>query len=736
MSTQEELEELFAFLDQLELQEKLELQSSTSTADTSVDSAPRPVSMVQPTKLNLELTPAESSKPSSPPKDLVTKADVLDNSFQLHEGADDDGESDMLSPRRKKLASQEGKENEIPNASMAIVTPPRRRAVQFNVITPLKTPQRRAPKLIFTPMRNIQSAVQPVHKVLSTTPMKPAIADEATIQERPPILDGAPVPHLYNYQQRLPSPNATQICDRPVLDSDEGITPTSINPSNSPLAVEDILGNDNESIVFDSALSPTPHASRSVARVKKRVIYSSEDDSDNPSSTTLAQRPALAAAASCEEEIEFVGEKPSHTVIQVKPALKKTLPAAKTTKHQAGRREVAKFIDDMASAAGRYNDEDSSEDDRDLEGFVVDDDYIEYEKDSAEDNSEGSDYVLRYSPTTPKLTKTAQTKVILNVDLTETSDEDIPASPTLLQRPRPKPRPRHTSAKSLETPQKNRSEKRAWDESKQKLAQTIMDDLDSLVFEGKLVKEWGVRAVWNNKLLTTAGRAHHKRVKLPDGTLGHDGRIELSEKVLDDEDKLKNTVAHEMCHLASWIISGEMKNPHGAVFKSWGKKVMKARKDIEVTTKHSYVIAYKVIDYFVVSLHITDVGSQQYEWECTTEGCGAIYRRHSKSIDIERKGCGKCRGKLRPLFKTRGAGAGSTPFQDFLKQNMKLAKAAMPKATHGDVMRALSERWKATGGAKSPAEIVLAGEDPLAVQRQHAEHWQGLALGMQGLSII
>jgi hypothetical protein len=66
---------------------------------------------------------------------------------------------------------------------------------------------------------------------------------------------------------------------------------------------------------------------------------------------------------------------------------------------------------------------------------------------------------------------------------------------------------------------------------------------------------------------------------------------------------------------------------------------------------------------------------------------------------------------------------------------MKLAKAAMPKATHGEVMRALSERWKATGGAKSPAEIVQTGEDPLAVQRLHAQHWQGLALEMQGLSI-
>lgn len=50
-------------------------------------------------------------------------------------------------------------------------------------------------------------------------------------------------------------------------------------------------------------------------------------------------------------------------------------------------------------------------------------------------------------------------------------------------------------------------------------------------------------------------------------------------------------------------------------------------------------------------------------------------------------------------------------------------------------MRALSERWKASGGAKSPAEIMQTGEDPLAVQRGHVEHWQVLSLQMQALSI-
>jgi hypothetical protein len=66
-------------------------------------------------------------------------------------------------------------------------------------------------------------------------------------------------------------------------------------------------------------------------------------------------------------------------------------------------------------------------------------------------------------------------------------------------------------------------------------------------------------------------------------------------------EQILNTVAHEMCHgesryrplflirlisillVACWIISNERKNPHGKVFKSWGRKVMRARPDITVT---------------------------------------------------------------------------------------------------------------------------------------------------------
>jgi hypothetical protein len=45
-----------------------------------------------------------------------------------------------------------------------------------------------------------------------------------------------------------------------------------------------------------------------------------------------------------------------------------------------------------------------------------------------------------------------------------------------------------------------------------------------------------------------------------------------------------------MCHLAAWVISNELKNPHGAVFKSWGRKVMRSRPDIEVTVSQTILL--------------------------------------------------------------------------------------------------------------------------------------------------
>ncbi|EJD04361.1 uncharacterized protein FOMMEDRAFT_28080 [Fomitiporia mediterranea MF3/22] len=166
-------------------------------------------------------------------------------------------------------------------------------------------------------------------------------------------------------------------------------------------------------------------------------------------------------------------------------------------------------------------------------------------------------------------------------------------------------------------------------------AQALFDELNASVFKRGLPKETPL--IWNNRLLATAGRAKwHKDSKGIETTC-----IELATKVLDCEaepsqERIRNTLSHEMCHLACWVINRNPKENHGREWKAWVNKVMQKRPDISISTKHSYDITYK------------------YEWQCQTPSCRKIYGRHSNSINVETSVCGICKvGDLVPLFKTR-----------------------------------------------------------------------------------
>lgn len=211
--------------------------------------------------------------------------------------------------------------------------------------------------------------------------------------------------------------------------------------------------------------------------------------------------------------------------------------------------------------------------------------------------------------------------------------------------------------------------KKEFDERKVALAENFLKELDDKVTGGEVQKlaeaTGGVKIVWSKKLNSTAGRANWKREVIrsktttpPTGaddtittttqTSRHHATIELAEKVIDSNDRLINTLAHEYCHLTNFMISNVRNNPHGASFKEWARKCTVAFADhpvygggkIQVTTKHSYVISYK------------------YLWCC--EGCGLEYGRHSKSIDPVKVRCGRCKGSLRQVRpKPRKAGGGS-----------------------------------------------------------------------------
>ncbi|KAI9572761.1 SprT-like family-domain-containing protein [Boletus coccyginus] len=163
---------------------------------------------------------------------------------------------------------------------------------------------------------------------------------------------------------------------------------------------------------------------------------------------------------------------------------------------------------------------------------------------------------------------------------------------------------------------------------RQKYATDLFARLNKDVFGDRLPKNTTLE--WNKRLLTTAGRARWHRSR--EGV--HATKIELASKILDCDERIRNTLSHEMCHLACWVIDDQPREGHGQLFKSWANKVMYKHPDIHVSTRHNYEISYP------------------YEWKC--EKCSKTYGRYSKSIRPDECVCGACKvGKLIPLFVER-----------------------------------------------------------------------------------
>lgn len=260
-----------------------------------------------------------------------------------------------------------------------------------------------------------------------------------------------------------------------------------------------------------------------------------------------------------------------------------------------------------------------------------------------------------------------------------------------------------------------RAAKKAFSQAKNAVAEKFLRELDERITDNKLsdlsATTGGIRIEWSNKLNTTAGRANWKRETIRSkASTGddlmtaatettvryrHHASIELAEKVIDDEHRLLNVIAHEFCHLANFMVTGITNNPHGKEFKSWAAKVTRVfgeSRGIEVTTKHNYDIDFK------------------YVWECTA--CGLEFKRHSKSIHPDRHRCGSCKSALKqtkPVPRKSGGGGGTTgeggkdgvaikkesEYQRFMKEQMKIIKAENAGIPQKDIMRLVASRWAA-----------------------------------------
>lgn len=276
-----------------------------------------------------------------------------------------------------------------------------------------------------------------------------------------------------------------------------------------------------------------------------------------------------------------------------------------------------------------------------------------------------------------------------------------------------------TSPAKLSSPSKRTkaeiTARKAFEESKVHLAESFLHELDQRITTGQIsalaASTGGVHITWSKTLNSTAGRANWRRETTrsrssPDPVHKHFASIELASKVIDDELRLLNVLAHEFCHLCNFMISGIKDQPHGRQFKEWGRKVTETFKErgVHVTTKHSYEIEYK------------------YVWACGE--CEMEYKRHSKSIDPGRHRCGGCRGQLvqvkpvprKPAVAGEGAkgAATGTPlngYAAYVKEHFAPLKKGMPGASHKEVMEALGRKYraeKAAGGEKMSSVAAIA----------------------------
>lgn len=199
--------------------------------------------------------------------------------------------------------------------------------------------------------------------------------------------------------------------------------------------------------------------------------------------------------------------------------------------------------------------------------------------------------------------------------------------------------------------------------NKEDLTRKLYQLYNTSVFDNKLPTDMSV--TWNKKMRKTAGYCVTGQEK---GGGKRYARIELSEKVCDSADRLRDTLIHEMCHAATWLING-VRDGHGNFWKLYARKSTFVHPELPVVTRcHSYDIKYK------------------FQYQCTR--CQNTIGRHSKSLDTQRFVCALCTGQL--VLMTPSKPRAPTAFASFVKENYGSARKELAGQSHAEVMRKLS----------------------------------------------
>ncbi|KAI0985333.1 hypothetical protein GJ496_001183 [Pomphorhynchus laevis] len=195
----------------------------------------------------------------------------------------------------------------------------------------------------------------------------------------------------------------------------------------------------------------------------------------------------------------------------------------------------------------------------------------------------------------------------------------------------------------------------------QKISRQLYDQVNDTVFDSRLPKD--LTLLWTGRLRTTAGQCLFKGNKVQ--------KIELATKICDDPVKLRDTLIHEMCHVAVAEIDNDTNGGHGRFWRKWTLKAMKKYPFINPIKRcHNYEV-------FKMSIY-----------DCTQ--CGHSVKRCAKSLEAIH--CERCAGTM-GVNRNNSDRVGNSlnKFAAYVKSNYKHVREA--GMSHGQAMRTLSKRY-------------------------------------------
>ena len=129
-------------------------------------------------------------------------------------------------------------------------------------------------------------------------------------------------------------------------------------------------------------------------------------------------------------------------------------------------------------------------------------------------------------------------------------------------------------------------------EDRHALVVELIEEFNRTVFEGKLPPDQEV--AWNTRLSSTAGLT---RFKMSDdgGPFRRVAPVELSPALLDRSLRIRQTLMHELCHAAQWVVHGCSRSkckcgPHGPHFLYWAQRARYQYGNEMVTRCHNYLV--------------------------------------------------------------------------------------------------------------------------------------------------